>query len=207
MNGGMELMNMIYKIIVMGLIVLMVSGCVTTQTFQEEIQKRDERITSLETELEANESRLDEQEKRLDEVSQTAKDAMTRAEEAGELAKGKFLYEVVLSEDRCKFSINQVTLSDDCQGALDEFIAHLKSQNKDVYIEIQGHTDSMGDPEVNRLIGLKRANAVYEYLATHGNIALHRMNVISYGESEPIADNSTVEGRRMNRRVVLVVLE
>lgn len=200
-------MNTLYKIIVFLMVILVATGCVTKRTFQDEIQKRDERITSLETEIEANESRLNEQEQRLEKVSQTAQDAMDRAEEAGELAKGKFLYEVVLSEDRCKFSINQVVLSEDCKAALDEFIAHLKSQNKDVYIEIQGHTDSSGDPEVNRIIGLKRANAVYEYLATHGNIALHRMNVISYGESEPIADNSTVEGRRMNRRVVLVVLE
>lgn len=183
------------------------TGCVTKRTFQEEIQKRDERITGLETELESNESRLTEQEKRLEEVSATAKDAMTRAEEAGELAKGKFLYEVVLSEDRCKFKINQTELSDDCKIALDEFIAHLKSQNKNVYIEIQGHTDSLGDPIVNREIGYKRATAVYEYLATYGNIPLHRMNVISYGESQPVADNSTREGREINRRVVLVVLE
>jgi len=188
-------------------ILVMLSGCVTTRTFQDEIQKRDQRITSLETEIEATESRMDAQEKRIDDVSETAQDAMTRAEEAGELAKGKFLYEVILSEDRCKFSINQTELSDDCKLALDEFITHLKSQNKDVYIEIQGHTDSMGEPVVNRQIGLKRATSVYEYLATLGNIPLHRMNVISYGESQPLSDNSTLEGRQTNRRVVLVVLE
>lgn len=182
-------------------------GCVTKRTFQEEIQKRDHRITSLETEIEANESRLNEQEEKLAKVSQTAQDAMTRAEAAGELAKGKFLYEVVLSEDRCKFKINQTELSEDCKLALDEFIAHLKSQNKNVYIEIQGHTDSLGDAEVNRQIGLQRANSVYEYLATFGNLPLHRMNVISYGESQPLTENTDALSRQMNRRVVLVVLE
>jgi len=199
-----RLVNICFGLLV---IISLSSGCVTTRTFQEEIQKRDQRISGLETEIEANETRMNEQEKRLDQVSQAAQDAFKRAEEAGELAKGKFLYEVVLSEDRCKFSINQTKLSDDCKLALDEFITHLKTENRNVYIEIQGHTDSLGEPEVNRQIGLQRATSVYEYLATYGNVPLHRMNVISYGETQPLVENSTREGRQTNRRVVLVVLE
>ena len=49
--------------------------------------------------------------------------------------------------------------------------------------------------------------AVYHYLHTKGGLPLHRMNVISYGESRPVASNMTEAGRKQNRRVVLVVLK
>lgn len=194
----------------MGILIVMLSfsfaGCVSRHVFEQEMQARDERITSLETELEMNETRMDKHEMMLKELSISTQEALSRAEEAGQLAKGKFLYEVVLSNDLCRFELNQVELSLDCRAALDEFIGNIKSENRNVYIEIQGHTDSSGDEFINFLVGQKRAESVYTYLGMHG-IPLNRMNVISYGETQPIADNGTTEGRSMNRRVVLVVLE
>ena len=56
-------------------------------------------------------------------------------------------------------------------------------------------------------LGEKRAEAVRRYLSREQGLPLHRMSIISYGESEPIADNSTAAGRAHNRRVVLVVLQ
>ncbi len=181
-------------------------GCVSKTVFKQEMDARDERIASLESELEKNETRMDRHEERLNELSQSTQEALQRADQAGELAKGKFLYEMVLSNDDCKFEINQTELTEVCRGLLDSFIERISTENKDVYIEIQGHTDNMGDENVNFIVGRKRAEAVYHYLGTHG-IPLHRMNVISYGETAPIADNSTLEGRQENRRVVIVVLE
>ena len=56
-------------------------------------------------------------------------------------------------------------------------------------------------------LGYKRAQVVMRYLNKQHDFPFHRMNVISYGETEPIADNSNIEGRAKNRRVTLVVLQ
>jgi outer membrane protein OmpA-like peptidoglycan-associated protein len=83
----------------------------------------------------------------------------------------------------------------------------LKQANKNVFIEVQGHTDSIGSEAYNLKLGAKRAEKVYRYLASEQGLALSRMNYISYGEYKPIADNGSREGRAKNRRVTLVVLE
>jgi len=197
----------IVKIILLGSFALTcLAGCVTKKVFNRQMQIRDEQIVSLENELESNESRIDKHEKMLEELSVSTKEAMDRAEEAGKLAQGKFLYEVVLSDESCKFSLNQTELEEECRQILDTFVTRVRSENKNVFIEIQGHTDASGDENVNLLIGQKRAESVFHYLGVQG-LPLHRMNVISYGETAPIADNSTKEGRQENRRVVIVVLE
>ena len=74
-------------------------------------------------------------------------------------------------------------------------------------IEIQGHTDNIGSESYNLSLGYKRAEQVLEYFKTQHGFPLHRMNVNSYGEYKPIADNSTKEGRAQNRRVALVVMK
>jgi outer membrane protein OmpA-like peptidoglycan-associated protein len=65
----------------------------------------------------------------------------------------------------------------------------------------------VGDDAYNMILGERRAEAVRRYLSQTGGMALHRMSVISYGKAAPIADNATPEGRAMNRRVTLVVLQ
>jgi outer membrane protein OmpA-like peptidoglycan-associated protein len=140
-------------------------------------------------------------------ASQTAQEALQRAQEAGKLAQGKLLFESVLTDDKVKFGFNASEISSGAQEALDAFAASLKEQNKNVYIEIQGHTDNVGGPKYNESLGLQRAEAVRRYLNQKQGFPLHRMNVISYGETAPIADNKTRSNRGQNRRVVLVVLE
>ena len=86
------------------------------------------------------------------------------------------------------------------------FAAQLKGNNQNVFIEIQGHTDNLGGDDYNEKLGEERAEAVRRYLSKQG-MPLHRMQVITYGEVEPVADNKTRDGRSQNRRVVLVVLQ
>jgi outer membrane protein OmpA-like peptidoglycan-associated protein len=81
----------------------------------------------------------------------------------------------------------------------------LKAENQNVYLEIQGHTDSVGPEEYNFRLGLERAETVRRYLSESG-IPLHRISVISYGEERPVATNKTKDGRSQNRRVVIQVL-
>jgi outer membrane protein OmpA-like peptidoglycan-associated protein len=65
----------------------------------------------------------------------------------------------------------------------------------------------VGDEESNEVLGLKRAQAVKEYLNKEHGLPLHRMEVISYGETKPAVLNLDPESRSQNRRVVIVVME
>ena len=89
---------------------------------------------------------------------------------------------------------------------IDELVAQLKANPNGAYIEIEGHTDSVGSKAANYKIGLDRAEAVKRYLYEAHQIPLHKINVISYGEDKPIAPNKTKAGRAQNRRVVIKVL-
>lgn len=70
---------------------------------------------------------------------------------------------------------------------------------------IEGHTDDVGDTDRNLKLSQRRAESVVDYLVTHYNIAKNRLTATGYGESQPIADNSTEEGKRHNRRIKSVI--
>ena len=189
-----------------------VRGEVDTKVAESEARSSD-RMGEIETQMEDNQSRigenssrLDEQGREIDEASETAKQALERALAAGKLAEGRLISETILSNDDVRFATDKSALSEDAAAALDEFASPLKEENAGYYIEIQGHTDSNGPDEYNEQLGEERAEAVRRYLNKEHGFPLHRMAVISYGESSPAYDNTTRDGRSKNRRVVLVVL-
>ncbi len=200
---------------------LSVSGCATKDYVNEQIanatvssnKRMDDQHFELASRIDRQgrsqlelEGRVSGVEADLVTVNRTAQEALERANAAGKLAEGKFMYEAVLA-GQVAFKLNSDKLSDDGKKALDELAAKLKSDNKNVYLEIQGHTDSTGSDDANMRIALKRAKAVQRYLAIQGGIALHRMGVIAYGESSPVGNNKTRAGRKENRRVKIVVLQ
>jgi len=196
-----------------GLLVLVASGCATKKYVAGEVAGVTQRVDGVQTQVEDAQTKLRDHEGRIVKnaeetaaVSRTAQDALDRAIAAGKLAEGKFLSETVLSDDKVKFGFDKAELSAEAKAALDEFAAKLRADNIDVYIEIQGHTDNVGSDDYNLRLGEQRGEGVRRYLSLKG-VPLHRMSVISYGETEPVADNSTREGRNQNRRVVLVVLK
>ncbi|OYY92526.1 MAG: hypothetical protein B7Y41_15695 [Hydrogenophilales bacterium 28-61-23] len=170
-------------------------------------QQFDAAIAEVQVTLRVHANRMTKNEADIAQLSKTAQEAVERASVAGKLAEGKLTYEVVLSDDKLKFAPDRAELSGVGEAALDEFVAKLKSENKGVHIEIQGHTDSIGDAALNLKLGEARAQAVMRYLNIKGGIPLHHMAAISYGEAEPIADNHVKAGRKLNRRVVLVVIQ
>lgn len=102
------------------------------------------------------------------------------------------------------FSPGSTTLERESIVDLDHLVEFLKV-NSEMKIEIGGHTDNIGDPEENKRISLERARAVKSYLV--GNrIRGERIEVKGYGDTRPIADNNTEEGRKVNRRVEMQVL-
>jgi outer membrane protein OmpA-like peptidoglycan-associated protein len=189
---------------------MVATGCATKKYVGEQVgaseAKTGERVAGVETGLEQAQMKLKEHDEKIATTSKTAQEALDRAIAAGKLAEGKLLYETVLTDDKVKFGFDKSVLSTEAKSALDEFAGQLKAQNKPVYIEIQGHTDSIGGDLYNEKLGQDRADAVRIYLSKAG-IPLHRMSSISYGETAPVADNGAREGRSQNRRVVLVVLE
>lgn len=189
-------------------------GCATKKYVGEETGKVNTRVDTVQTQVEDAQTKIRDHEGRIvknesatAQASKTAQEALERAVAAGKLAEGKFLYETVLSDDKVKFGFDKTDISDTAKAALDEFAAPIVSGNENVYIEVQGHTDSVGSESYNEELGLERAEAVRRYLNMNQHIPLHRMSVISYGESAPVTDNKSRDSRAQNRRVVLVVLK
>lgn len=179
------------RVMLLVAVIVSASGCATQKYV-------DESVARLET-------RLDEQNERINELSETSRQALDRATNAGVLAQGKFLYTVVFTDGETTFDSDKSTLSDGAQSRLTRMAVDLKADNQNVYLEIQGHTDSTGSAQYNQLLGLQRAEAVRRHLHTQG-IALDRMATISYGEDAPAEPNSSADGRALNRRVEIVVL-
>ena len=84
-------------------------------------------------------------------------------------------------------------------------IARFMTEHPDVTTVIEGHTCNMGTEKYNLRLSLRRAMAIKNYLVSHFGIAPARLGVAAYGESRPIADNATEEGRVKNRRAVAVL--
>ena len=92
------------------------------------------------------------------------------------------------------------------ENILDQVIQVLK-RHPEWKIRIEGHTDSMGTDEYNQDLSQRRATAVRNYLVSQGIPASQLVEIVGYGESRPVADNGTSEGRYLNRRVDFVVKE
>lgn len=189
------------------IMVFALTGCATKKYVQKETGAVGTRVDEVQGQVEEAQTRLDTHDRQIGETSRTAQEALKRAQDAGKLAEGKFLYETVLTDEKVKFGFDMSELSPQAQAALDQFAEQLKGENKNVYVEIQGHTDSVGSDNYNEELGLLRAEAVRRYLSQAHKFPLHRINIISYGENAPVADNSSREGRSQNRRVALVVLQ
>jgi peptidoglycan-associated lipoprotein len=173
-------------------------GCATKDFVREQVAAED-------TKVQSTQSRVDQHETRLSQLDQATKDALDRATAAGKLAEGKFLYSMVLSDDSVKFKNASAKLSPEATQRLADFADKLKNDNRNVYLEIQGHTDSRGANATNSRLGEERAEAVRLFMNQHG-VPLNRMSTISYGKQDPVADNKTRTGRAQNRRVVLIVM-
>ena len=174
------------------------AGCATEDYVNKHVATVQGQVTDVQGKQQS-------QQAYLGTLDQRTREALERAEAAGKLAEGKFLYSVVLSDDSVKFPLDSSQLSPEAQTRLMDFVQKLKSDNRNVYLEIQGHTDSTGGKEANMRLGEARAEAVRLFMNRQG-VPLNRMATISYGDSAPVAPNDTREGRAQNRRVVLIVM-
>jgi outer membrane protein OmpA-like peptidoglycan-associated protein len=194
------------------------SGCATKKYVSKEVGEVNKKVDGVSSQVEQTQERVRRAEVRLDEVNQqaqsgigeakgSAQQALVKATEAEKAAKGKLIYTVTLSNDKVTFPLNRSAVGDDAKSLVDEAIAQLKAENRGVFFEIEGHTDSTGPAEYNLRLGEDRAVAVRNYLHDQHGIALNRMQVISYGAGKPVVDNKNRANRAQNRRVVIKVLE
>ena len=206
------------------------TACASKKFVRTSVGEVNEKVDSQGRAIEETQERTRKNEGRIGEVdskasaaaqsAQAANDAAAAAHSAattvGSEANTKFdaidkankrlVYEVVLSEDQGNFKFGRTVLPDEAKAKIDEMVAQMKQDPKNIYLEIEGHTDNVGDKTTNERIGLARADAVKRYLYEQYQVPLHKMNVISYGKDKPVAPNKTKAGRAQNRRVVIKVL-
>jgi outer membrane protein OmpA-like peptidoglycan-associated protein len=209
------------------------TACATKKFVRTSVGEVNDKVDSLGKSVESTQERTRQNEGKISEVDQKAQAAGTAAQQAGQRADAansaagnamnaatkvggaveamdkanrRLVYEVVLNEDSGNFKFGSAKLPDEAKAKIDEMVQQLKQDPKNVFIEIEGHTDNVGGKVLNEKIGLERAEAVQRYLYETYQIPLHKMNVISYGMEKPVAPNKTKDGRAQNRRVVIKVL-
>jgi len=217
----------------LALSVAVAPACATKKFVRTEVGNVNTKVDTLSGTLEEtqertrqNEGRIGEVDKKADAAGLSAKDARTAADAAqaeatkvgGQVVQvngrvdevvassRRLVYTVTLSEDQGNFKFAKTALPDEAKTRLDEVISQLKANPNNIFIEIEGHTDNVGNKDLNEKLGLERAEAVKRYLYEQHQIPLHKMNVVSYGPDKPVASNKTKDGRAQNRRVVIRVL-
>ncbi len=179
---------------------------------QERTRRNEGRITEVDQKAQAAAQSAQQANDSADKANSAASAANAAATEAGTKIENidrqnrRLVFEVVLSEDQGNFKFGRADLPDSAKQRIDQMVSQLKQDPKNIFLEIEGHTDNVGDKAVNERIGLARAEAVKRYLYEQYQVPLHKINVISYGEDKPIAPNKTKAGRAQNRRVVIKVL-
>lgn len=190
--------------------VLLLSACATKDFVRETVAPVQTSVDGLGSRVQAHDDGLKALDGRLQgseaRIVALQKDAAERAQIINNLPKPPgLLMSTLLTDDKIKFSSGRAQLTEQAGQELDQLVAKLKADNQAVFVEIQGHTDATGSDAVNQQLGQQRAEAVRMYLSRAG-LPLARMSTISYGESAPLADNNTREGRSANRRVQLIVM-
>lgn len=100
------------------------------------------------------------------------------------------------------FDTGKSTIKPESEQIISQIVQMLKA-NPELSINIEGHTDNVGNPKSNKILSDERAKAVLESIVAQG-IDPKRLKAAGYGQDKPIADNNTEEGRAKNRRVELV---
>ncbi len=112
----------------------------------------------------------------------------------------EMLMEAVSIDLRVTFPNNSSVIPDSYRDEIAQ-VAKFMTQYPDTSAELAGHTDSAGSDKYNQMLSEKRAKAVMDYLVSEFGISASRLSSKGYGESQPIADNGTADGRAKNRRV------
>jgi len=110
---------------------------------------------------------------------------------------------LIVSMPDVLFDFNKYTLKPEARERLAR-ISGIVLAYPDLKLQIEGYTDSIGSDEYNQILSEKRAEAVRDYLVSSG-VSMNNVAALGKGKSDPVADNSTAGGRKLNRRVEMIV--
>jgi len=226
----------LYVASALAMTVAIVPACASKKFVRTEVGGVNAKVDSLSTSLEEtqgrtrqNEAKIGEVDAKADAAARSAGEAHTAADTASVSAQAattqvgvvgtrvdavaatvatsrRLVYEVTLTEDQGNFAFGHASLPEAAKASLDAMVNRLKAEPTGAFIEVEGHADNSGGAAYNERLGLERADAVKRYLHEQHQVPLHKINVISYGETKPVAKNDTRAGRAQNRRVVVRVL-
>lgn len=196
---------------------LLAQGCIATRDWVREnvmdplstraaqsegrIEKAEGQIAGLGTRMSGVEGKLGQFEGRLGEVDAKAERALSA------ISNLRLERKIVIDmKDGANFAFNSASLPASAQREIDGFLSDLKGESAEgATFVVAGHTDNVGDENYNYELGKRRADAVGRYLITQKKLDPVRVIPVSYGESNPTADNSSPQGRAKNRRVEILV--
>lgn len=177
---------------------------------EKNASKMDERIGTVDQRAQAAakaaSDKADEAGQRATQAGESASNAKSLADEAltGVNTVSKRIDKVnqyqVAFEESVLFNFESSQLNDDAKKKLDEAAAKI-TPDSTYLIEVTGFTDKTGGRNYNMALSEQRAQNVVRYLNTQHNIPLHRIHVLGFGSENPVAQNNTRDGRKMNRRV------
>lgn len=176
-------------------------GKVAARTQRELTQTRSDLAASEQQGAVANERLATEQKARAD-AEQRATDAQTALSDLAAV-KLESRGVVITLSGSVLFASNQSTMLPEARERLGR-VADVLLANRDRNLTIEGHTDSQGSDQFNQNLSQQRANAVRDFLVSR-NYQTDRIRSNGMGESHPVADNATTEGRANNRRVEIII--
>lgn len=182
------------------------------QSLESRVAPAEDRLTQAEQNAQRMTGQIDE----LMAISNAARGGAKAAQDtadaavAGVNATNQRISEVdnyvVQSNSTVNFKVNSAVLSPEGKASLDQFAQSAMTQ-KGFFIEVTGFASADGDAKMNKELSKRRAQAVLDYLIDTHNVPLRRIGVsYGYGENQPVADNTTREGREQNRRVELKLM-
>jgi OmpA-OmpF porin, OOP family len=205
---------------------LLASGCATKKYVRNRVGERATPLENRTGELEETSRRntqeisritkdVEEVRGRADRAQQQADRAASSAEQANTRVAGVEQSVTDLRTNLDKFTVQKTVtvlfqvkkseLLPEAMSALDELASQIKDRNG-FLLEIEGFASAEGDVQLNDRLSQARSESVRRYLAERHNIPLHRMFMVGFGVSRPVADNATPEGRVQNRRVQVRLL-
>jgi peptidoglycan-associated lipoprotein len=175
----------------------------STRAAQSEgrLEKTEGQIGALGTRVSGVEGKLGQFEGRLGDVDAKADRALNA------ISNLRLERKIVIDmKEGANFAFNSSNLPASAQREIDGFLSDLKGDSGEgAMFVVAGHTDNVGNENYNYDLGKKRADAVGRYLITQKKLDPMRVIPVSYGESNPVSDNSSPQGRAKNRRVEILI--